>query len=230
MSCNGNNHPPWCDCSFQGGNNNQLSGDYYLGLSSEYIWVKWCESSTVLNVKCPVCNADVFYYSNNAGSKVYFDSLGTPWPIHPCFNKETLKINKSTKKKLLTPSRANRISNKFVKVICQSKKMEGILIFDVQYGSRPMRFYCKCSESIEYLNSIKSKIKMEVLTKDRMRFQLGSFISKKITGYASIEHLKRDMPKANKRDWELWDSKLKSNYGTALAEAMESAIVRNNKK
>ncbi len=33
---------------------------------------------------CPVCQARVFFYQNAAGSKVFFDHLGPPWPKHPC--------------------------------------------------------------------------------------------------------------------------------------------------
>lgn len=36
------------------------------------------------NARCPVCGTAVFFYSNQFGSKVYFDDLGPPWPKHPC--------------------------------------------------------------------------------------------------------------------------------------------------
>lgn len=36
------------------------------------------------NAKCPVCNAGVFFYANEHGSRVFFDNLGPPWPKHPC--------------------------------------------------------------------------------------------------------------------------------------------------
>lgn len=36
------------------------------------------------NANCPVCGAEVFFYQNEFGSKVYFDELGPPWPKHPC--------------------------------------------------------------------------------------------------------------------------------------------------
>jgi hypothetical protein len=36
------------------------------------------------NAHCPVCGADVFYYQNEWGSRVFFDELGPPWPKHPC--------------------------------------------------------------------------------------------------------------------------------------------------
>lgn len=38
------------------------------------------------NSTCPVCGAAVYFYSNTAGSKVYFDELGPPWPKHPCMD------------------------------------------------------------------------------------------------------------------------------------------------
>ncbi len=34
--------------------------------------------------KCQYCGQDVFYYENSFGSKVFFDELGKPWPIHEC--------------------------------------------------------------------------------------------------------------------------------------------------
>lgn len=36
------------------------------------------------NARCPVCDAAVFFYANQHGSRVYFDELGHPWPKHPC--------------------------------------------------------------------------------------------------------------------------------------------------
>jgi hypothetical protein len=38
------------------------------------------------NAKCPICGEPVFYYESPYGGKVYFDSLGPPWPKHPCFD------------------------------------------------------------------------------------------------------------------------------------------------
>ena len=36
------------------------------------------------NARCPVCGQQVFFYSNQHGSRVFFDELGPPWPKHPC--------------------------------------------------------------------------------------------------------------------------------------------------
>jgi hypothetical protein len=36
------------------------------------------------NARCPVCRKPVFFYANEIGSRVYFDSLGGDWPKHPC--------------------------------------------------------------------------------------------------------------------------------------------------
>lgn len=43
-------------------------------------------SFTVPNATCNNCGKDVFYYENSYGSRVLFDALGPPWPIHPCYN------------------------------------------------------------------------------------------------------------------------------------------------
>jgi len=37
---------------------------------------------------CPDCNCKVFFFSCNCGSKIFFDSLGEPWPQHLCKNRE----------------------------------------------------------------------------------------------------------------------------------------------
>lgn len=38
------------------------------------------------NATCPKCGADVYFYQNEHGSRVYFDDLGPPWPKHPCMD------------------------------------------------------------------------------------------------------------------------------------------------
>ena len=42
------------------------------------------ESFTIPNSKCSVCHASVYYYEHPNGSRVFFDELGPPWPVHPC--------------------------------------------------------------------------------------------------------------------------------------------------
>ena len=44
---------------------------------------KWCGTRT-WPTSCSSCSAEVFYFSCNHGSKVFFDDLGPPWPIHDC--------------------------------------------------------------------------------------------------------------------------------------------------
>lgn len=35
-------------------------------------------------MECKYCGAQVFYHENSNGSKVFFDELGPPWPLHEC--------------------------------------------------------------------------------------------------------------------------------------------------
>ncbi|QKJ09409.1 hypothetical protein HRD68_00870 (plasmid) [Yersinia massiliensis] len=53
-------------------------------------------SFTVPNATCQNCGKDVFYYENSYGSRVLFDSLGPPWPIHPCYNMEPITKKKDS--------------------------------------------------------------------------------------------------------------------------------------
>ena len=44
---------------------------------------EWCGAKTY-PTSCPTCTASVFYFSCGHGSRVFFDELGSPWPIHDC--------------------------------------------------------------------------------------------------------------------------------------------------
>lgn len=48
------------------------------------------------NARCPCCNAPVFFYANAAGSRVYFDDLGPPWPKHPCTDNPRASVSLAT--------------------------------------------------------------------------------------------------------------------------------------
>ena len=43
----------------------------------------WCNAVT-WPTKCPACQASVYFFKCDCGSKVFFDELGSPWPIHDC--------------------------------------------------------------------------------------------------------------------------------------------------
>jgi hypothetical protein len=55
------------------------------------------------NAHCPECGADVFYYQNEFGSRVFFDDLGPPWPKHPCTDRSPPPKEKSKTKPVITP-------------------------------------------------------------------------------------------------------------------------------
>lgn len=97
--CNAHNHPPNCTCGWgQGSNfsfsskfnsifrNNSIQENYAYKVLEVFPEHKF--SVTVPNALCPVCGEKVFFYQNNNGSRVFFDSLGKPWPKHPCTDKE----------------------------------------------------------------------------------------------------------------------------------------------
>ena len=55
----------------------------------------WTATFVNPNAHCPVCNAPVFFYQNERGSRVYFDEMGPPWPKHPCTNMPDVRSGKS---------------------------------------------------------------------------------------------------------------------------------------
>lgn len=97
--CNAHNHPPGCDCGWGGV---WYGNQPYAGCG----WVRPNEPRprsmgeqkgtfsaqaggfTCPNASCPVCGASVFFYQSPYGGRVYFDSLGPPWPKHPCTTHE----------------------------------------------------------------------------------------------------------------------------------------------
>lgn len=79
MPCNAHGHPPSCNCGWGGVFHAPTgAGEYGAGYWSRE------GSHTIPNASCPVCRASVFFYRSPDNGRVYFDSLGPPWPKHPC--------------------------------------------------------------------------------------------------------------------------------------------------
>ena len=98
--CNAWNHSIDCTCGF--GGEGHKGGGGYRGRSSfgatpdtyfarpanGLVWRRGnqleYDSFTIPNARCPECGALVFFYQSPYGGRVFFDSLGPPWPKHPC--------------------------------------------------------------------------------------------------------------------------------------------------
>ena len=59
---------------------------------------EWCGART-WPTKCPTCSENVFFFFCNCGSKVFFDELGHPWPIHDCDTSWTRRLKRTTDEK-----------------------------------------------------------------------------------------------------------------------------------
>jgi len=71
--------------------------------------------SGMVNSKCPVCKQPVFYYTNEYGSKVYFDHAGDTWPKHPCMISNSSHIKKGELIRIDTPKiKTNKVSTFFM--------------------------------------------------------------------------------------------------------------------
>lgn len=94
--CNAHNHPPNCRCGWGGDGHkgkstgNQTSSVYIprssgVDRNNQQTATRVNKSSFVsCNAVCPVCGASVYFYQSKDGGRVYFDSMGWPWPKHPC--------------------------------------------------------------------------------------------------------------------------------------------------
>jgi hypothetical protein len=82
--CNAWNHPPGCTCGWGGEGHLGRRGGGAQGPSS-YSSIGRTPSSFVNpNARCPVCQAQVYFYRSEFNGRVYFDDPGPPWPKHPC--------------------------------------------------------------------------------------------------------------------------------------------------
>ncbi|MCU8585773.1 hypothetical protein NYP83_02300 [Erwinia pyrifoliae] len=90
-------------------------------------------SFTVPNVKCNECGQDVFYYENPNGARVLFDSLGPPWPVHPCYM--------AAQHKLLPPNTPKKEAGWHPVIIQKSVVLSGGGIrIQASYGEKKIRF------------------------------------------------------------------------------------------
>lgn len=91
--CNAAGHDWGCDCGFGGdtGGGGAWRLRYNAVVGGERYSGGWhsdtdgtVESYVNPNANCPVCGQPVFFYRSPYNGRVYFNSLGWPWPKHPC--------------------------------------------------------------------------------------------------------------------------------------------------
>ncbi|MEY9441715.1 hypothetical protein ABIF14_008806 [Bradyrhizobium elkanii] len=104
--CNAWNHSASCPCAFGpgGGGGWGRGGGFYSAREID-ISPSWgrerrptVASYVNPNARCPVCGAQVFFYRSPYNGRVFFDSLGWPWPKHHCTDRrnETRSATPST--------------------------------------------------------------------------------------------------------------------------------------
>lgn len=162
--CNAYNHPLGCQCGFGGeghlGRRGSINTNYqYSYVETEKfrfseadfrknITYRSTYSLTIPNAKCPVCGDLVYYYQNDYGSKVFFDSLGKPWPKHPCtdtsnqqpeFNPKIMELRSITYSKSKEKKIQDILGKEFIpfeqlqdKIKKESEKFGGIDDSDLQ--------------------------------------------------------------------------------------------------
>lgn len=81
MACNGNNHPPDCQCNFRGGHPNSESPR----------WQNWSSVSARSfsrkpNATCRKCGKRIWYIPGPKGGGFYAEECQPPWRRHPCMD------------------------------------------------------------------------------------------------------------------------------------------------
>lgn len=75
----GHNHYPWCTCGWCIGGGGGGGQGY-----SSFPTFQTDEARTY-RTTCWWCGAEVYYHTNGYGDSVLFDSLGSPWEVHGCW-------------------------------------------------------------------------------------------------------------------------------------------------
>jgi hypothetical protein len=137
------------------------------------------------NARCPVCGAAVFFYSNQFGSKVYFNDLGPLWPKHACT--DNLRRRTTSGHSLVgSPSRRGKgISQELVSAARTARLFESgnfkdeaktwhlLIVFAIE------RIGDKNSVLAEFLTADTGATIEFIYFSDRPLFEVGHFISKK---------------------------------------------------
>ena len=92
--CNAWNHAIGCDCGWGGYH------EHAAVATSMCSYHDWCVrffrqeecGFTNPNARCPVCRLPVFFYQSPEGGRVFFDSLGPPWPKHECTDSRDARV------------------------------------------------------------------------------------------------------------------------------------------
>ena len=99
MACNAHNHRANCNCGWGG----ETGGGGFSGTSitsvsitgNRYLGVRSSVSSLIVpNASCFVCGQCVYFYTNDFGSRVFFDSLWPDWDKHPCTDNPKLPVGR----------------------------------------------------------------------------------------------------------------------------------------
>lgn len=75
----------WLPMDASCGERHQCVGQVRTGTPRTWKWPH--EEDMCRKTRCPTCGDDVYFVRHNGGC-VWFDSLGHPWPKHPCFDDE----------------------------------------------------------------------------------------------------------------------------------------------
>jgi hypothetical protein len=92
--CNAWNHRPGCTCGWGGDGHAGISPGHVSSVLAQFKRMfygiqegpAYANEDSYLdpNAICPVCGAAVFFYRSQHNGRVFFDSMGPPWPKHPC--------------------------------------------------------------------------------------------------------------------------------------------------
>lgn len=199
------------------------------------------ESFVNPHAKCPVCGQEVFYYQSFHGSRVFFDSLGPPWPKHACTD-NPIVASKITIRPVNSPAQES-----YKKIYAWQKDgWEPFYVFEIEevHNNKYVSIFGEFKG-----NKIKVFIRndyefprhspIHLKTKDFQTFQLSTITSKSVTrsglevnytGYSSLNlaHIYSKQHKKSDNSNDSISAKKKMNTKRKFKKIIPSEMENNH--
>ena len=122
---------------------------------------------------CPICGATVYFVRHNGGC-VWLDSLGWPWPKHPCFDDPEELIFSTTKKEL------DKLKVTYFGIVIETTP-------DKKKANYRFKIRCSNNEIIEALFEYHGNIKewigqLVIVNKGKINITIDNIFLSKLTG------------------------------------------------
>ncbi|SBS62219.1 hypothetical protein [Vibrio atlanticus] len=166
--CNAHNHLPSCNCGYGRGRNSSFSSRGYQPSSIESKPEKdkaEVFSPLLILMECNQCGKSVYFYRSRYNGRVFFDSLGKPWPKHLCLSNDSVKTTDDNFFDILSMQEQKNLYTKITgihkdEVICLTLQTEVLNKYKININSELKLVKNKYSDKVIYMDHLKRKVEI----------------------------------------------------------------------